>query len=121
MYWRWRVASTLTGSRFEGCFYLEKVLATVCTSIEDDGPEGGGVNLSVEHSSRAAAAALIPRTRSRRDPPAGERDILMARLVDRSLRPLFPAGMTLNSNLAIQVWMESSDSLGQAFRAGSDF
>ena len=98
VYWRWRVASTLTGSRFEGCFYLEKVLATVCTSIEDDGPEGGGVNLSVEHSSRAAAAALIPRTRSRRDPPAGERDILMAS------RPV--------SSTAVSRWNDSKQQPG---------
>lgn len=93
----------------------------MCTSIEDDGPPGGGLNLSVEHSSRAAAAALIPRTRSRRDPPAGERDILMARLVDRSLRPLFPTGMTLKSNMGIQVWTKSTNSLGQEIRANDYF
>jgi hypothetical protein len=41
---------------------------------------------------QAHAAGKIPRTKDRRDPNAGDKETLVARVIDRVVRPLFPVG-----------------------------
>ncbi len=50
--------------------------------------------LSVEYEERLYAAGRIPGSFQRREGRPSDQAILTARLVDRALRPLFPAGMT---------------------------
>jgi hypothetical protein len=41
---------------------------------------------------QAHASGKIPRTKDRRDPNAGDKETLVARVIDRVVRPLFPVG-----------------------------
>ncbi len=50
------------------------------------------VPLTVDYRQKTAAAGRIPTTFLRREGGPSEREILTSRLVDRSVRPLFPKG-----------------------------
>ncbi len=65
------------------------VLATVCLGGETT---SDFFPLSVEYNEKAYAAGKIPGGFFKREGRPGEKEILSARLVDRPIRPLFPAG-----------------------------
>ena len=48
--------------------------------------------LSVEYRARAYAFGAIPNIHSRRDRHGSDEEILVARFIDRAVRPLFPKG-----------------------------
>jgi len=60
--------------------------------------------LTVEYRENASAAGKIVRTFTRREQPNRESDILAARAIDRSLRPLFPEGMQNELQIICTVW-----------------
>lgn len=49
--------------------------------------------LTVDYRQKAAAAGRIPTNFMRRELGPTEKEILTSRLIDRSVRPLFPAGL----------------------------
>ncbi|XP_064622830.1 polyribonucleotide nucleotidyltransferase 1, mitochondrial-like isoform X2 [Lineus longissimus] len=55
--------------------------------------------LTVDFRQKAAAAGRIPTNYLRRELGASEREILSGRMIDRSLRPLFPAGYFYETQL----------------------
>jgi polyribonucleotide nucleotidyltransferase len=48
--------------------------------------------LTVDYRQKAAAAGRIPTNFMRRELGPSEKEILTSRLIDRSIRPLFPPG-----------------------------
>ncbi|XP_071692697.1 polyribonucleotide nucleotidyltransferase 2, mitochondrial [Rutidosis leptorrhynchoides] len=67
-----------------------KVLSTVCSA------KGDGVRdflpLTVDYQEKQFAQGVIPGTYMRREGAPKERELLVGRLIDRPIRPLFPAG-----------------------------
>ncbi|KAL4568351.1 hypothetical protein LXL04_023961 [Taraxacum kok-saghyz] len=67
-----------------------KVLSTVCSA------KGDGVRdflpLTVDYQEKQFAQGVIPGTYMRREGAPKERELLCGRLIDRPIRPLFPAG-----------------------------
>ena len=63
------------------------VIATVCTSPTDR--EGDFVPLSVEYNEKYYAAGKIPGGFIKREGRPKDREILVSRLIDRPMRPLF--------------------------------
>lgn len=63
------------------------VHATVCTSA----PSEKFLQLLVDYKYRHYAVGDIPQTLNRRDRMTDE-DVIISRLIDRSIRPLFPTG-----------------------------
>jgi len=59
--------------------------------------------LQVDYRERSAAGGKIPSTFTRREGAPKDREILCARVVDRSLRPLFPSGMYNETQLIVNV------------------
>ncbi len=65
------------------------VTAVISSAVEE---EGGFIPLIVDYRERAYAAGKIPGGFFKREgAPSGE-EILSCRLIDRSIRPLFPKG-----------------------------
>ncbi|CAM9887340.1 unnamed protein product, partial [Discosporangium mesarthrocarpum] len=67
------------------------VLATVVSDRAKVG-NSGFLPLQVEYREKAHATGKIPRTRDRREGQPSNEEVLVARAVDRVLRPLFPKG-----------------------------
>ncbi len=65
------------------------LLATVCASKEAT-PGTDFMPLQVEYKEKFAASGRFPGGFTRREGRAGDSEILVSRLVDRALRPLFP-------------------------------
>ena len=59
--------------------------------------------LTVEYRLKSAAAGRIPTNFLRRELGPSEREILTARVIDRSLRPLFPAAYRCETQLVCNV------------------
>lgn len=76
------------------------VLAAVVTGGEVD---AGFVPLTVDYRERSAAAGRIPGGSLRRDARSTEAETLAARLVDRSIRPLFPERFRRQTQMSITV------------------
>ncbi len=64
------------------------VLATVCTSVQERA-EGDFVPLSVDYNEKYYAAGKIPGGFIKREGRPKDREILVSRLIDRPMRPLF--------------------------------
>ena len=69
------------------------VLVTAVAAREAD-PQRGFFPLTVNYQERSYAAGRIPGGFFRREGRPSEMETLIARLIDRPLRPLFPAGFT---------------------------
>ncbi|XP_010248546.1 PREDICTED: polyribonucleotide nucleotidyltransferase 2, mitochondrial isoform X2 [Nelumbo nucifera] len=67
-----------------------KVLSTVASSKGDNVKDF--LPLTVEYQEKQFAQGLIPHTFMRREGAPQERELLCGRLIDRPIRPLFPAG-----------------------------
>lgn len=82
------------------------LLATVVTS--DNAKEGVDfLPLTVDYQEKFAAAGRIPGSFFRREGRPTEHEILISRLIDRALRPLFPEDY--HADLQVQVTLISSD------------
>ncbi|XP_062562570.1 polyribonucleotide nucleotidyltransferase 1, mitochondrial [Armigeres subalbatus] len=98
--------------------------AVMVTAVAKQKP--GGVNASflplvVDYRQKAAAAGRIPTNFLRRELGPSEKEILAARLVDRSIRPLFPAEFRCDTQLVCNMLAIDSSNLPdvQAINAAS--
>src|SRR5262245_36311423 len=78
------------------------VLATVCASKEPT-PDRGFLPLTVEYREKSYAAGKIPGGFFKREGRPSEKEILSARIIDRSIRPLFPDGFRNEIQLIVTV------------------
>ena len=82
------------------------VLATVC-SAKEAVPGTDFMPLTVEYKEKFASAGRFPGGFTRREGKASDYEILIARLIDRALRPLFPANY--HADTFVNVTMYSAD------------
>ena len=82
------------------------VLATVC-SAKDAMPGTDFMPLTVEYKEKFAAMGRFPGGFTRREGKASDYEILIARLIDRALRPLFPANY--HADTFVNVTLYSAD------------
>lgn len=66
-------------------------------------PSPGFVPLTVDYRQKYAAAGRIPSNYLRRELAPSEKEILTSRIIDRSVRPLFPEGYNGDTQLSCQL------------------
>ncbi len=92
------------------------LLATVVSSKEVR--EGQGFfPLSVDYQERFASTGRIPGSFQRREGRLGDHEILISRLVDRTIRPLFPDGY-LNETQVIVTMLSADENIESDALAG---
>ncbi|MBP5259357.1 MAG: polyribonucleotide nucleotidyltransferase [Paludibacteraceae bacterium] len=84
------------------------LLATVC-SAQDAVPGTDFMPLTVEYKEKFASAGRFPGGFTRREGKASDYEILIARLIDRALRPLFPSDY--HAETFVNVTMYSADGI----------
>ena len=84
------------------------ILATVC-SAKDAVPGTDFMPLTVEYKEKFASAGRFPGGFTRREGKASDYEILIARLIDRALRPLFPADY--HADTFVNVTLYSADGI----------
>ena len=82
------------------------LLATV-VSAQEAGPDVDFMPLSVDYKEKFASVGRFPGGFTRREGKASDYEILIARLVDRALRPLFPDDY--HAETFVQVTLYSAD------------
>ena len=82
------------------------LLAAVVSNSDDDTTKDF-LPLSVDYRERFAAAGRIPGGFLKREGPLSEHEILVCRLVDRALRPLFPDNYFFETQ--VNIFLISSD------------
>jgi polyribonucleotide nucleotidyltransferase len=76
----------------------------LCTAVAQDTPTSlPFFPLTVEYRERTYAAGKIPGGFFKREGRPGEGEVLSARLIDRPIRPLFPAGFTHETQVMVHV------------------
>ncbi len=63
----------------------------LCTVVTKPKKDSTFLPLTVDYLHKASALGRIPQTYLRRDTSASNYEVLVSRMIDRSLRPLFPA------------------------------
>ncbi len=92
------------------------LLATVVSNKE--GKEGADfLPLSVDYQEKFAAMGKIPGGFLRREGKLSDYEVLISRLVDRAIRPLFPDDYHAETQVAIQLISGSEDALPDALAA----
>ena len=86
------------------------LLATVCAA-KDAVPGTDFMPLQVEYREQYAAAGRFPGGFTKREGKASDNEILTCRLVDRALRPLFPADF--HAEVFVNVILFSADGVDQ--------
>ncbi|WP_066389039.1 polyribonucleotide nucleotidyltransferase [Helicobacter himalayensis] len=76
-------------------------LATIC--VDSKQMDGDFVPLSVQYIQKAYAAGKFPAGFIKREGKPSEFEILTSRLIDRTLRPLFPKGYGYNTHIVVQT------------------
>ena len=84
------------------------VLVTA-TAAPEPRPEADFFPLTVEYREKLAAAGRIPGSWLRREGRITDREVLISRLVDRSIRPLFPKGYTNEVQVTATVLSAGAD------------
>ncbi|XP_044727596.1 polyribonucleotide nucleotidyltransferase 1, mitochondrial [Chrysoperla carnea] len=78
--------------------------AVMVTAVSKSKPTPASfLPLTVDYRQKAAAAGRIPTNFLRRELGASEKEILTARLIDRSLRPLFPDGYNYETQITCNM------------------
>ncbi|KAF5305706.1 hypothetical protein FQR65_LT07603 [Abscondita terminalis] len=78
--------------------------SVMVTAVSKAKPSPGNFTpLIVDYRQKSAAAGRIPTNFLRRELGATEREILISRLIDRSLRPLFPEGFNYETQLVCNM------------------
>ena len=97
----------------DGCTIVKNgETAVMCTAISKQKPSTSSfLPLTVDFRLKSAAAGRIPTNFLRRELGTSEREILSARLVDRSVRPLFSKDYRCETQLVCNVL--SVDSVNQ--------
>eukprot|EP01031_Cornospumella_fuschlensis_P046162 gene46162-56513_t len=71
------------------------------SKVPDDEPKEDFLPLTVDYRSRAYAFGLLPPQPKRRERHGDDEEILVARVIDRAIRPLFPKGYTEEVQLTV--------------------
>jgi polyribonucleotide nucleotidyltransferase len=89
------------------------LLATVCAATE---PKDGQdfFPLSVDYQEKFASAGRIPGGFLKRESKLSDREVLISRLVDRAIRPLFPDDYVIETQINIFLISADSDVLPDA-------
>lgn len=91
--------------------YGDTVLLATATMSRDVRPDINFFPMTVEFEERLYAAGRIPGSFQRREGRPADDAILLSRLVDRSLRPLFPKGFINEVQIIITVLSSDSENL----------
>ena len=91
--------------------YGDTVLLATATMSRDVRPDINFFPMTVEFEERLYAAGRIPGSFQRREGRPADDAILLSRLVDRSLRPLFPKGFVNEVQIIITVLSSDSENL----------
>lgn len=86
------------------------LLATVCAA-KDAAPDVDFMPLQVDYREKFSAIGRFPGGFTRRESKPGDNEILVSRLVDRALRPLFPGDF--HAEVFVNVILFSADGLDQ--------
>src|SRR5690606_4638583 len=78
------------------------LLATVVASAEAK-PDQSFFPLSVDYQEKFASAGRIPGNFFRRETKLSDYEVLISRLVDRAVRPLFPDGFLNDTQIIINL------------------
>lgn len=78
------------------------ILATVCCALESK-PDQSFFPLSVDYQEKFAAAGRIPGNFFRREGRINDYEILISRLIDRPIRPLFPDGFMNETQIGVTL------------------
>jgi polyribonucleotide nucleotidyltransferase len=92
------------------------LLATVVAKKEST-EDLGFLPLYVDYQEKFAAAGKIPGGFLRREGRLGDHEVLIARLVDRAIRPLFPKAYTAETQINISLISSDEDVLPDALAA----
>ncbi len=88
------------------------ILATVVSALEAK-PGQGFFPLSVDYQEKFAASGRIPGSFPRRETRITDPEILVSRLVDRAIRPLFPEGYLNETQILISVISQDPEVPGE--------
>ena len=100
------IADSVVVARYGGTTVLSSAVASPANAAS---PAGGGLPLQVEFRERSSAYGLIPDGAGRREPNMRESEVLAARVIDRSLRPLFYKGYSLETQIINTVMSVDAD------------
>lgn len=95
-----RLARFADGGAVAEMGHTSVMVTAVCKSRS--GPSSF-LPLTVDYRQKAAAAGRIPTNYLRRELGPTDKEILTSRMIDRSLRPLFPAGFTSETQLVCNL------------------
>src|SRR6202522_3624516 len=84
------------------------VLATAVSQYEAR-PNMDFLPLTVDYQEKTFAAGKIPGGFFKREGRASEKEVLTSRLIDRSLRPLFPKGYDKETQIIVSVYSADHD------------
>jgi polyribonucleotide nucleotidyltransferase len=92
------------------------LLATAVSALEAS-PTASFFPLSVEYREKFSAAGRIPGNFFRRETKPSDYEVLVCRLVDRVIRPLFPEGYYNETQIFVYLLSGSPETLPDAFAA----
>ena len=75
-------------------YFGAKILATVCADMNEESASSGFFPLSVHFISKAYSVGKVPGGFFKREGKPSDNDVLVSRLIDRSVRPMFPKGFS---------------------------
>lgn len=87
--------------------YGDTVVLAATVANREQSPDQDFFPLTVDYREKAYAAGKIPGGYIKREGRPSETEILSARLIDRSLRPMFPEGF--KNEVQVFVWVLSAD------------
>ena len=102
-----RIAKQAHGGVFVTCGDTS-VLSAVCTATKPS-PDRGFFPLTVDYREKSFAAGRIPGNFFRREGRPTEREILVCRLTDRPIRPLFPKGFMNETQVCQTVFSADNE------------
>lgn len=89
---------------------LATVTVAAAASVRRDDDEDEFVPLTVEYREKMAALAKIPGGYGKRELRLSDHEVLVSRLVDRAIRPLFPEGFAHETQVLVTVYGAEADS-----------
>lgn len=95
----------------------ETMLFAVVSSSKEPREGQSFFPLSVDYQEKFAAAGRIPGNFFRREARLSEHEILVSRLVDRAVRPLFPKGYMNDTQIIINLMSSEPEVLPDAYAA----
>jgi polyribonucleotide nucleotidyltransferase len=110
-----KLASLANGSVVVKCG--KTMLFAVVTASAEPRPDQDFFPLSVDYQEKFAAAGRIPGNFFRRESRLSDYEVLICRLVDRALRPLFPDGYMNDTQIIINLISGDKDTTPDAFVA----